>query len=31
MKRKKQKPKSDEEKYEYMKTNKDNIKNVNGY
>lgn len=28
MKRKKQKPKSDEEKYDYMKTNKDNIKNV---
>ncbi len=28
MKRKKQKPKSDEEKFDYMKTNKDNIKNV---
>ena len=28
MKRKKQKQKSDEEKYDYMKTNKDNIKNV---
>lgn len=28
MKRKKQKPKSSEENYDYMKTNKDNIKNV---